>query len=223
MTKVIGAGIKNKALALRKKGYSLEEISKIFNIAKSTASLWFKDINLNNYARKRLEKRSIDARLKGANTMKQQHLFRIRRIQIDASNFIGLFNFKDRNITKLLCSLLYWGEGGKVDNNASFINSDYKMIKTYMILFRNSFDVHEEKFRALVHIHEYHNDNKIKLYWSKITNIPIHQFTKSYQKPHTGKIIHTGYMGTIKIKYYDVQIANELKAIYNTLADKLGL
>jgi len=37
---------KEKAIALRKQGYSLKELSEKLNIAKSTASNWSKDVNL---------------------------------------------------------------------------------------------------------------------------------------------------------------------------------
>jgi hypothetical protein len=43
----------------------------------------------------------------------------------------------------------------------------------------------------------------------------INQFHKSYRKNNTGKHKREGYPGCIALTYYDVKIANELKAIYN--------
>ncbi len=50
---------KRKSIILRKKGYSLNEISKKLELNKTTVSLWVRDIKLNDNARKRLEKRRL--------------------------------------------------------------------------------------------------------------------------------------------------------------------
>lgn len=95
------------------------------------------------------------------------------------------------------------------------------MIFTFISLLRKSFTVDESKFRALVQLHEYHEENKIINFWSKITKIPVSQFTKSYLKPNTSKVIRKDYKGTLRIVYYNSQIAHELKAIYNAVTDKI--
>ena len=74
-----------------------------------------------------------------------------------------------------------------------------------------------------MHIHEYHNENEIKNYWSKIASIPLSQFTKSYLKPHTKKVVRQGYKGALRIAYADTKIVDELKAVYNGLANSLGM
>lgn len=98
------------------------------------------------------------------------------------------------------------------------MNSDPKMIETFLKLFRIAFTTNESKFRALVHIHEYHNGEKQRKFWSELTKIPINQFSKNYLKPHTKKRIRDGYQGCIRIRYYDATIALELRTFYNTLA-----
>lgn len=95
------------------------------------------------------------------------------------------------------------------------------MVKTFLKLLRSTFILDEKKFRALVHIHEYHNEKEIKAFWSKVTGIPLTQFNKSYLKTHTKKIIRKNYKGTISIRYYDYKIALELSFIYNIFAKKL--
>ncbi|NQU83696.1 MAG: hypothetical protein HQ536_03210, partial [Parcubacteria group bacterium] len=51
--------IKEKAIKLRKKGYSLKEISEKLKIAKGTASIWLNDVKLSQKAQERLQKREI--------------------------------------------------------------------------------------------------------------------------------------------------------------------
>ncbi|EKD62724.1 MAG: hypothetical protein ACD_52C00077G0001 [uncultured bacterium] len=88
---------------------------------------------------------------------------------------------------------------------------------------RFSFKLDERKFRAMLHLHDYHNEKKIMIFWSDLTQIPISQFSKSYKKPHTGKRKREGYPGSTRIRYYYSKIALELRTIYNTFADSLGL
>ncbi len=144
----------------------------------------------------------------------------LKIISDNSNHYLSKIEF-NKEFNKLLCSFLYWGEGSKNTNSLIFTNSNPKMIRSYLTLLRKSFELDESKFRALVHVHEYHEDIEIKKYWSKITNIPLSQFSKSYLKPHTSKNIREGYKRTISIRYYDYKIALELSFIYNRFADKL--
>ena len=224
MTSFLGIEKKSYAIELRKKGYSLFEIANKLNIAKSTSSLWLRNIELNTKARNRIEERRSLARSKAGQTVKNRVKHRRNRLDVISKELISKLNITNNSqLCKLLCSFLYWGEGNKTGYRVGFINSDPIMIGAFIKLFRRSFILNESKFRALVHLHEYHDETEIKKYWSKITNIPLSQFTKSYLKPHTGKIIRQGYKGTLRITYADTRIVDELKAVYNELAKSLGL
>lgn len=123
---------------------------------------------------------------------------------------------------KLLCALIWWCEGNKNETFVRFTNSDPTLIHIFLYTLRKGFHLDEGKFRALVHIHKYHNDERQKLYWSSITKIPLSQFYNSYKKSSTGKRKHIGYQGCIAISYYDSKIANELEAVYNTFTQIIG-
>lgn len=211
-----------EAKRLRYQAYSYGEISKKLKIAKSTAYLWVKKVELDEKAIKELNKKNVLARLKGLKVLKENREQRKKNIKKLAMMSVNNIKF-NRGIKKLLCSFLYWGEGSKNTNSLIFTNSDPIMIKAFLTLLRSSFELKESKFRGLVHIHEYHNEKEIKNYWSKITNIPLSQFSKSYLKPHTGKNIREGYEGTISIRYYDYKIALELGFIYNMFAKKINM
>ncbi|MBI2314785.1 hypothetical protein HYU93_01875 [Candidatus Daviesbacteria bacterium] len=51
--------LKEKAITLRKRGYSIKEVAAKLNIAKSTSSVWLSHIILSISAQKRLAKRRI--------------------------------------------------------------------------------------------------------------------------------------------------------------------
>ena len=213
--------VRNNALGLRKKGFSLTEISNHLDISKSTASLWTSREKITKLGKKRILLRQIAARSKATSTIKKQRkdtLQKILNMTDGTLKNIEITNY----ISKLLCSIFIWTEGGKsAKSRVVFVNSDPKMIGVFLFLFRKSFPVKETKLRSLVHIHEYHNKAEILDFWSKITKIPLNQFTKSYLKPHTKKRIREGYKGSVRISYCDYKIAWEITSIYNMFADNL--
>ena len=112
---------------------------------------------------------------------------------------------------KIICSLIYWCEGGKNDGGrVNFTNSDPQLMRYFLKIFRKSFSLSENKFRALLHIHEYHQEKKQIRFWSKVTKIPIKQFSKSFHKKNTGKNTRAGYPGCLSVRYYDSKIQKEL-------------
>lgn len=211
--------LKEKAISLRKLGYSIKEISGLLEIAKATSSKWLSIIELNDQAKQRLANRRILGQHKANLTKKTKKQNIVDNFSREADKTIETI-ILDKNLNKILCSFLFWAEGEKNVNHVTFINSDPNMISTFLFLFRNGFPLEEHKFRALIHIHEYHNDKKTKGFWSQITKIPLSQFTKSYLKPHTGKNTKPGYKGSISIRYYDYKIALELNSIYNSFSKK---
>jgi hypothetical protein len=82
--------IRLKAVALRKKGYSLKEISVRFHVAKSTASLWCENVALGATAE--------------------------ARYFSEALNEIHLSSNHD----KILCAMIYWCEGAKSARGGSY-------------------------------------------------------------------------------------------------------
>lgn len=214
---------KEKAIKLRRSGYSLNEIAKLLGIAKSTSSAWLNTIKLNKNAQMRLQKLKILGQYKSMQIAKEKRDKLKKQIHRKANHELKEIKLS-KSLFKLLVSLLFWTEGGKsTDEYVFFTNSDPNMVALFVYLLRESFNPDESKFRAMIHIHEYH-DEKIQLkFWSKITNIPVKQFSKSYHKPHTGKRIRKGYQGSIRIRYYDHKIALELRSFYNTFIEILGL
>lgn len=206
--------LKNKAITLRKQGYSIKEIAKKLNIALSTSSLWLENVKLTPETKQILIHKKILGQYKSSVVIRQKTLQRKLNFDLQARLLVKKIK-SSREMDALLCSILYWAEGSKVGSLVCFTNSDPEMISVFLRLFRSSFDLDESKFRCLVHIHEYHDDIEEKQYWSKITSIPLIQFNQSYHKPHSGIRKRVNYHGTISIRYYDSEIAVKIKSIYN--------
>ncbi len=187
-------------------------------VAKSTAHLWTSKAKLSNAELEKLSarllavKRQQVKKLAGINQRIREHNDAI--IHEEARNFISSVNLTS-DFKKLLCSVMFWCEGGKnARAGIQFINSDPLMVKKFLELFREAFQLDESKFQALVHLHEYHDPIRQLEYWSKVTSIPLRQFHKSYLKANTGKNIREGYPGCISVRYLDGSIGKLLKMIY---------
>lgn len=206
--------LKQQARDLRAQGYSFREISLITKTPRSTVRSWAKDETLDAKAISRLKLLGDIGRLKGDETRKIQQ----EKIWIDIDKNCGVLVNKNYNINdyKLFLALLYWGEGAKTSNGVDFINSDPKMIKVYLWLFRRSFNINESKFRIRPHLHNYHNQEEMIDYWSKVTGIPKNRFS-IYNKPNTGINKKPGYKGCLSIRYGDSRIIKEVFIIIKRL------
>jgi hypothetical protein len=201
---------KEEARELRKKGCSLKEISRSFNVAKSTASAWVEDIELSEAAKDRLLQIIKLGQFNSAENKKAQTQILELGYFYDA-----LIEMESKpNYEKIICAMIYWCEGSKnARDGIAFINSDPKLVKKFLNLLRKNFIVDEGRFRACIHIHSYHSPETQLDFWSKITDIDKEQFIRPYQKPNTSKRIRENYQGCISIRYHDNDLARRLMAI----------
>ena len=214
---------KKLAQLMRRRGYSIKEIAKKLEIAVSTSSAWSRNVILDEEAQERLRGRKILGQYKTAQIRKEKTHQQNKENDQFAKGILKSIRFNS-NIDLLCCALLYWAEGSKTQSSVGFTNSDPKMISTFIGLLRKSFvGIDESKFRCLVHIHEYHDEQKIKSFWSAITDIPLSQFQNSYLKPHTSKRKRLDYHGTLSLRYYDSRVVQKLKAIYNIFTTHIGV
>jgi hypothetical protein len=213
---------RKKAESLRRQGKSVKFIAKTLHIAQSTSSLWLQNIHLSDKAIKELQKNKIVGQYKTKLIRQEKRKQLLDEIDTNSLNRLKAIPL-NTPLYQLLASFLIWTEGGKsAKSYVNFINSDPIMIKTFLFLLRKGFTLNEKKFRALVHIHTYHNENQIRNYWINATQIPITQFSKCYLKPNTKHRIREGYKGCIRIRYYDYRIALQLRSFYNSFVRKIG-
>ncbi len=212
---------KKQAVSLREKGYSLNEISHILGISKGSASLWLRSTPLDSIASSRIYQRVESGRVHAILTRRRKKESFLQNIYIESNKEVSSIQYS-RKLNRLLCALLYWCEGAKTGYSARFINSDPTLVSTFLKLFRSSFAVDEKKFKACLHLHNYHNEEKQKKFWSHVTGIPLSQFLKTYQKAHTGKRKKVDYPGCISIRYNDGKMLSEIEAIWKSFRDNIG-
>ncbi len=201
--------IRYQAVQLRKKGRSLKEICECFNISKSTASLWLRDVALSERATKRLLHVIKRGQFIGARNKHAKAVALDVRYLDEAKREIRL----GPDYNRLMCAMLYWCEGAKSPKGVAFTNSDPDLVKTFLRLLRGSFKLNEEKFRVCIHLHSYHSSKRQLDFWSKITDINKQQFIKPYKKANSGKRIHKNYQGCVSVMYHSSDLARRLIAI----------
>jgi len=208
---------KNQALNLRQKGKSIKDIAKRLKIVKSTVSLWCRDIKLTPEQVQKLHEKMVKSgykgRMKGARIQYDGRLKKIEEWKKRGIEQIGKLSNRDLLIAGIA---LYWGEGAKKKRGVSFSNSDTKLIKFIIKIFRKVWKIDKGRFAAYIGINKIHKDRvkEVEDYWSKITKIPREQFTKTTlikaknKKNYKNFPVHYGTL-TVKIRksaelYYQI-------------------
>lgn len=195
---------KNKALyekvrTLRKKGFSYGHISKQCNTAKSNISLWCRDIELSKSQYDKLfSNKNNNARL-GSKRLHEIRENDIAKVKESAKKEIALEKMDDFSFFVAGC-MLYWAEGCKT-NGLYVANSDERIIIFMIKWFKKYLEIGTDRIKVYLHIHNNDNDLKIKKYWSKLTDIPLQNFGKSFVKaPGTGHRKNILRYGIIRIQ-----------------------
>jgi hypothetical protein len=173
--------LKIKAKELRKSGKSIKEIKKFLGVSLSSISLWVRDVELSKKQLKALYLNKKTGNLKGSIIAAQNKVKKRELItqQLKQEGFDEIGKLKDRE-RFLVGASIYAGEGGKTDRDISFVNSDPKLIKFMIDWFKDFCDVPTIKLRGSLYIHDDLSEVKARKFWSKLTKIPLSQFTKSY-------------------------------------------
>lgn len=212
--------LKNKAIELRKQGLSYKEILEQVPVAKSSISLWCRNIPLTTKQKKRLLNKQLKGSCRGIIKISQINKNRkekmLQKIKQEIKKGFHAPTFYE---IKLIGAMLYWGEGGKTRGvGVDISNSDPKLIKFMVYWLKNICNVPSEKIKARLNIHAEQNDNKIKKYWSEITGIPLTSFGKSYIKPEgTGHRKNILNNGVIKIRVGNEDLRHRIMTWINTL------
>lgn len=211
---------KLKAIKLRKQGHSVNEIVEKVRVAKSSVSVWVRNVQLDDKAKDRLLTKIKLGQLVSAENKRKKTKQAMDNYHQEA---LRMFETKklDRFSIQFICSLIYHCEGNKdLFYGINFTNSDPNLIKTFLFLLRYGFDINEKKLRVCIHLHGYHNPKKQINFWSKITNIPKRQFIKPYLKSNTGKRIRENYQGCVSVRYHSADTARHLAMIAKAFLTK---
>ena len=202
--------IKRQARVLRHKGFSLGSIEKALQVPKTTVHSWVKDIKIKDHLKEKIKLSALKALQQGR--MKTQSLNKQKRSILEEQLLKkGIGNVGGLSYRELFVAgiALYWGEGFKNihERRLGFCNSDPAMIKFYLHWLEKCLAIKQQDLIARVTVNSAYKVkiDKIEIYWSQITGIPLSQFTKPfYQQTKWKKEFNNDkYHGVLRIHVKD--------------------
>lgn len=196
---------KQLAIKLRQRGLSYSEILKKVSVAKSTLSLWLREVGLSKKQEQALTDKRRTAGLRGALKRKQQRIATTNKIKKASSKEIGRLSNREK---WLIGTALYWAEGTKqrehsISQKTKLINSDPLLIRFFLDWLLKIVKIQKRELNFEIYIHSGANIEKAKNFWSKIVKIKKSNFKIRLKKPnpHTKrKNIGNDYIGLLAIE-----------------------
>ncbi len=213
-----------KAKNLRVQGKNYSDIVKELGVPKSTLSLWFKDMPKPQHLffQDRLQWLSQIRILavKAKNDQKKKNMD-IIKMEVDQD----IKAWKDTNgipFQKTILAFLYWAEGSKGKDVVTFANTNPHLAYLFITLLRNCFPIDESKLRIRLHLHDYHNEDQVKIFWSDLLKVPLSQFNQTYHKSQgVERKFRRNIGGICFIKYNSVYLQKRITQYSYSLAEKL--
>ena len=198
------SSLKEKAINLRKQGFSYSEILEQIPVAKSTLSSWLTSVNLSKKQEQRLTEKKLASIKIGARRMHELRMERWNKLKNDGEKEIKKLT---RNEKWLIGISLYWAEGSKEKEVGSatgikFSNSDPAMILLFKNWLKDFLKITDDKIKYELYIHEKADWKKASQFWSSKLKTPQKDI-RVYFKPHNSnpkrKNIDENYKGLIRI------------------------
>ncbi len=114
---------------------------------------------------------------------------------------------------KIAGIMLYWAEGTKQGDTVDFANSDPQMIKIFLRFLREICGIAESRPRIYLYAFSDQNIEELKKYWSKVTQIPLAQFTKPYIRKFKPNLKDRRMpYGLIHVRYNDKRLLARIRS-----------
>ena len=175
------AHLQEQVRGLRRRGRSYGEIAQELSVAKSTVSLWCRDVPLAKKYRDRFYTQQIAILSFGPQSSRERRQRELQGIITRAKNQVEKISPEEIRVAG---TMLYLAEGSKGRHSGtSLTNSDPRIIVFMVRWFYEVFGLAPNQLGAAIHYHEGAQEKEIRQYWSHLTEIPLANFTKSFLKP----------------------------------------
>jgi len=217
--------IKQKALKLRLKGHSYNEIKFILGIPKSTLATWFSNLVLSEKTWNKILKKGREQSIKRIieRNKKQTPLAIERALKIRKKAQQEINKLTKRDLL-ILGASLYWAEGYKKPitingqiktfHPISFANSDPYLIQLFLRFIREICQVPENKIKIQIMGYKHQNPKYLKDYWKKVTKLKEKNFNQIYfgvSKSSLGKKpFNNLQFGTIQVRINNTNLYNKI-------------
>lgn len=214
------------AIKLRKEGLSIGIIESQLKIPRSTLSGWFKNIELTEKQKLKLEKGRKEGLIKARknavlwhNTQKER---RLKEAKEKAVKIFKKINSSDLKIIELALAILYSGEGSKKNIETALGSSDPRILKFFLVALKNIYNLEDEKIRCELYLRADQNPDEMKYFWSKELKLPISNFRQvNIDKRTEGTKTYPHYNGVCNIRCGNVAIQRELMYLSELFFEKV--
>ena len=181
-----------RARALRAQGKTLAQIAEALGVAKSSVSLWVRDVPFSPSPRRHGPHRrphpAHEAKLRQIKELNREGAFRLGTLGEQAFLAAG--------------AALYAGEGTKGDGEVNFANSDPDMVRFFCAWLRRFFEIDESRLRVRVYLHQGLDLDAVEEFWSDLTRVPRTRFRKAYRAEPDPSIRRTKHeYGCVYVRY----------------------
>lgn len=218
--------LRKKAELLRTEGKSYGDIYRALGVAKSTLSYWFNTTSCYLGTSEKQLKHLTKGRVIARKAIYEKQILKTSLLQEKVCLDFKKENLKDNFTKKIALSMLYWAEGTKHKKvgGLTFTNTDPILIKAFVSLLRQTFNIDLAKIKLRLAIHHYHNEEKCKVFWSNLIGIKINQFTKTYLKPRSlTRKFRQNFMGICFVYYPNGDIRKEILEIGRQYCSQISL
>jgi hypothetical protein len=184
---------RQQARQLRRTGLPLAEIAARLGVAKSSVSLWVRDVEFSPLPR------PPRGRRRAPNALQRRKLAETERLVEEGRARIGRLSEREFLVAGVA---LYAGEGSKRDGSVLFANSDPRMVAFFCSWLRHFFQVDESRLRVRLYLHQGLDLAAAVAFWSVLTGIPESQFAKPYRAVPDPSIRNAKHVhGCVGIRY----------------------
>jgi hypothetical protein len=184
---------RQQARQLRRTGLPLAEIAARLGVAKSSVSLWVRDVEFTPVPRVTVGRR------RAPNALERRKQAEIERLIEEGRARIGRLSEREFLVAGVA---LYAGEGAKGDGSVLFANSDPRMVAFFCSWPRHFFRIDESRLRVRLYLHQGLDLGASVAFWSALTGIPESQFAKPYRAVPDPSIRNAKHVhGCVGIRY----------------------
>ena len=159
-----------RARELRAQSWTLAAIAAELGVARSSVSVWVRDVEFVPRARRMSLRRPSSLML-----ARQREIGELR-----AAGAATIGQLSEREFL-VAGTALYAAEGAKRDGSVRFANTDPRMLLFFATWLRRFFDIDEGRLRMRLYLHQGLDIVAATAFWSELVQIPVRQFTRPYR------------------------------------------
>ena len=206
---------RERARELRARGWAMPDIAEELGVAKSSVSLWTRDVPLPAGASRATGRRQ--PRERAPNALQRAKQREIAELAEVGRRRIGALADRDLLIAG---TALYAGEGDKTDGAVGFANTNAEFMQLFCRWLRTFFEIDEQRLRARLYLHTGLDLDAATTYWTEVLQIPRSQFRKPYRADPDPTRRHSKHTnGCATVSYSSVRVHREVMGLVNALVN----